>query len=258
MSSSPFFTGKMGGFQLSEARSTEARPVPFPRPASYPRPSSADSSWRQASPPSTSSWRRHSATASTSPPRSLRTPQRTPTPPRRDSLFGSESGNWRVNAAPLKSLRKPSFDDVKLGMVFHLPGKQNVKDSLLSLELNEPNRPWDHPAVVVGKFVQHGQEFVEIRGCTTFHGQQVEAVKPKHQQSFFLLADNDEDVAVHGGTRLGRMAPGSTRFCKRTYVNLSWDSLYPVKYEHLELHNGKLPIQFDQDAVDMIQCRKPF
>ncbi|OAK95886.1 hypothetical protein IQ06DRAFT_360183 [Phaeosphaeriaceae sp. SRC1lsM3a] len=274
MSSTPFSTGKMVSFKASEA---EARPTSFPRccllttktnvqsynlPTSYPRPSSADSSCR-SSPPSASPWRRHSATSSTSstsPPWSLPTPPRTHTPPstRRDSLVGAACGDWRTNAGPQKAPRKPSYYDVKLGMVFHLPGTQAVKDSLLPQNLAPTNRPWDHPAVVIAKFLLNGEEYVQFRTCTTFHGQKVEVAKPKRQQGLFLLADNDEDVVVHGRTRLGEMARGSSRFSKRTYVNLSFESIYSVKYEHLELHNGKLPIQFDQEAIDMIWRCKPF
>lgn len=157
----------------------------------------------------------------------------------------------------LPGINKPSFDDLKPGMVFLLPGDQEVIDAMANSGLEETDRPWEHPAVVTWKFEKDGEEYVKFRTCTTFDHRSVVEAKPEHQRALFLLAENKEDVIPHWGTSLGRMAPCSDTFGKRTYVNLSFNSVYTVKYTMLKLFKGKLPMQFDEEALDMIKRCEP-
>jgi hypothetical protein len=180
-----------------------------------------------------------------------------PSPPPTRGLMGS----WRATAAPPSSSNKslPSFDNVELGMVFYLPAEEKLTGSRIHEQLHGSDQsPWCHPAVIVGKRkAADGEECVEVRLCTTLRGTHVEVKKQFHQQGFFMLADNTEDNTPHGSTILARMT-GSSRFGKRTYINLSFNSKYTVEYRHLTPYNGNPPMQFDADALEKIQSGRPY
>jgi hypothetical protein len=76
--------------------------------------------------------------------------------------------------------------------------------------------------------------------------------KPSHQQKWFLLAANEEDEEPHGDTCLAKMEAGSGKFVRRTYVNLSANSVFPIEYKHLGLFGTKPPMRFDSKARDII------
>jgi hypothetical protein len=171
-------------------------------------------------------------------------------------------GYWRTGATPLSSSSNKnllSFDNVKLGMVFFLPDEQRLAGSRIHEQLRGSYQsPWCHPAVVVGKRkAADGVECVEIRLCTTFDGTHVEEKKLPHQQEFFMLADNAQDNVPHGNTVLAKMIPGSARFGKRSYINLSFKAKYTVEFSHLLPFNGKRPMQFDADALQRIRSCIP-
>ncbi|KAF1921772.1 hypothetical protein BDU57DRAFT_440093 [Ampelomyces quisqualis] len=212
--------------------------------------STSSLSWRRpsSSSSSSSSWRRSSTTPSTpSPPRS-----------RQSSLSSEKSSNWRAGARPLEASSKslPGFDDVELGMVFFLPYDEAPADSKIHATLEETENPWGHPAVVVAKWLDHGKACVRIRLCTSFGGKRIEKAKLPEHHHFFLLADNEEDTTPHEGTALARMA-GSAKFGKRTYVNLSTKSEYPIEYKYLSPWASASQIQFDCKAVNKILSFKP-
>ena len=77
-----------------------------------------------------------------------------------------------------------------------------------------------------------------------------------HHWQYFMLADNDEDRIPHAGTALARVRPGSPRFAKRTYINLSAGSEYIIEYKHLQRWTTKSssgPITFDQSSFEEMQ-----
>lgn len=71
-----------------------------------------------------------------------------------------------------------------------------------------------------------------------------------------MLADNEIDPIPHGNTCLAGVI-GKVKFPKRTYVNLSKDSVYEVEYDFLQPWNEGL-IQFDKAAIQRIKTRNPF
>jgi hypothetical protein len=180
---------------------------------------------------------------------------------RRSSTLSSRlAESWRTDTGPLSLGIKglPCFDEVDLGMVFFLPDIQLQLESRIQDKLAGSSQfPWNHPAVVVAKSVENGEQCVRIRLCTSFRGQRVEDRKPYHQQKYFVLADNSEDLVPHCNTRLARMEPGSASFSKRTYVNMSHDSEYPIEYKHLALWECKPSMRFDHASFEMIManCR---
>jgi hypothetical protein len=139
-------------------------------------------------------------------------------------------------------------------MVFHLPLIEPPADSIIHQRIKQVGQeqaPWNHPAVVVAKWEEGGKQCVSIRLCTTFGGVSVQERKPEHQQKFFLLADNEVDQEPHGNTCLAKMETGSG-FSKRTYVNLSHNSVYPIEYKHLDRYGTKPPMRFDSEARNII------
>lgn len=240
MSSSPYPIGSFGSFKLPSAAN-----------ASWRRSSTTDLSPSPPSPPYPLPWRRRSApTLSTDPTSS--------SPPRGLPGVGANSTNWRVRSTPPPSTIPclPSFGEVKAGTILFLPNT-DLGSSRIHQGLHQDDEPWYHPVVVLGKFVTNGEQCVRIRTCTSFNNQRIEDAKLEHQRRCFLLVDNDADTEVHHGTRLGEMAPGSDRFSKRTYVNLSFNSLYEVEYKHLELFNGKPAMQLDEKTVAMVKNCDP-
>ncbi|KAF2127180.1 hypothetical protein P153DRAFT_295815 [Dothidotthia symphoricarpi CBS 119687] len=231
----------MGCFSISKKvtpRSTPQLP-PSPPPSPPPNP------WTR------SSGRRSPQLPACSPPSPPLTPPLTPPQPpqpARRQAGGSSSrapvpaaspwarGNWRSGAKPLSapSTSVPSYDSVELGHVVKLP-KVTDTSSIIHVGLAQggDQEPWDHPAVITGKFEKGGEQYVRIRLTTSFGGRTVEARKPSHQRRFFILADNAEDQTPHSGTVLASMKAGSARFVKRTYVNLSRNSEYVIEYKHL-------------------------
>ncbi|KAL5120122.1 hypothetical protein ACEQ8H_001947 [Pleosporales sp. CAS-2024a] len=183
-------------------------------------------------------------------------PPRTPSPP-----ASRVSVCWRSTAAPPAAIRKvlPSFDDVEAGMVFYLPDEGDMLGSRIHESIgNQPQSPWCHPAVITRKGVEDdGEECVEIRLCTSFGGMDVVAKKPLQQQALFMLASNSEDENTHGGTCLARLQD-SGRFGKRTYVNLSRNSVYTVEYRRLTAFKGKPPMQFDAVSTQKIIAASPY
>lgn len=187
-------------------------------------------------------------------------PSSPPTPPPSPPVTRGLKGSWRLGAAPPSSIDKalPSFDDVELGMVFHLPTEEKLVGSKIHEYVKGTGQnPWCHPAVVVGKKVDSkGEECVQIRLCTTFNGQTVTERKPAQQRRLFILADNHQDNEPHLGTTLAKMI--GARFGKRTYVNLSENSEYDVEYRYLTSYNGKPPMRFDHESVQKIRSLCPY
>jgi hypothetical protein len=139
-------------------------------------------------------------------------------------------------------------------MVLHLSQDPAPPESRIyqKLQAGESQDPWNHPAVIVGKWIEGGEQCVSIRLCTTFHGVKVVDRKAEHQRKYFLLAANDVDEEPHGDTCLARMEAGSGKFTRRTYVNLSANSVYPIEYKHLGLFGTKPPMRFDSKARAII------
>lgn len=143
-------------------------------------------------------------------------------------------------------------------MVLYLPSTPVPPGSRMEKILaGENQNPGNHPAVVVGKWEDlDGEECVEIRLCTTLCGTDVREKKKKdYQQEWFMLADNTEDNKPHGTTSLATLI-GSARFGRRTYINLSRNSRYPIEYKHLDLWNHKAPMIFD--AISLRRIRRDY
>jgi hypothetical protein len=148
----------------------------------------------------------------------------------------------------------PSFVDLEIGMIFYLPLTPPPASSRIQTELTRRQNqdPWNHPAVVVEKYEDAGEECVKIRLFTTFSERGGLGNKNPHHHHFFMLADNSEDNEPHGNTKLATMK-GRARFGKKTYLNLSADSKYPIEYKHLDLYNNQAPMQFDAISLRNIQ-----
>lgn len=177
----------------------------------------------------------------------------TPSPPSSPPK-ASASLAWRIGAKPLSSDDKgmPSFEDLELGMVLYLPAIPPPSSSRMHKVLvGKKQEPWNHAVVVVGKWSDPGEECVEIRICTSFNGKHVEEACPNHQ-GLHMLAANSEDNKPHGTTSLATII-GHARFSKRTYINLSADSHYPIEYKHLDLWEKKSPMKFDDISLQRIR-----
>lgn len=142
---------------------------------------------------------------------------------------GFSSSNWLNSPSPdaIKS-KTPSYEDIALGTVFFLstppPSNSIIHEKLLSSNQNS----WEHPAVITGKFIKDGKQCVYIRLCSTFGGRRVEDHKRREHWRYHILTDNETDANPHDGSSLARMAPGSGKFQKRTYVNISPEAEYPI------------------------------
>jgi hypothetical protein len=138
-------------------------------------------------------------------------------------------------------------------MVLHLsnpaPPESRIHQKLLAGGAQDP---WNHPAVIVGKWIADGEQCVSIRLCTTFHGTRIVDYKTARHQKLYVLAANEEDEKPHGDTCLAEMEAGSGKFGRRTYVNLSANSVFPIEYKHLGLFGTKPPMRFDSKARDTI------
>jgi hypothetical protein len=177
--------------------------------------------------------------------------------PLRTSSSSSQSvQSWRSGARPLSSVSTvmPSFKDLEIGMIFHLPETPAPVSSKIQKELTcrQNQNPWKHPVVVVRKYEDAGVECVDIRLFTSFGERGGLSNKNPHHHRFFMLADNSVDNTPHGNTKLVTMK-GNARFGKVTYLNLSADSQYPIEYKHLELYNNQSPMQFDAISLRNIQ-----
>jgi hypothetical protein len=193
------------------------------------------------------SWRRGDP-SSTPPPSSSPSPSPSPSPP------PFSSTNWRAGASSLlPEINLPSFDNVELGMVFHLPENPAPANSRIQAKLaREPQSPWNHPVVITRMWEENGEQCVSFRTCTTFKGQHIEIARKPHEQTQFLLAANHEDEVPHGTTHLAMMETGSKTFARRTYVNLRPGSEFEIEYKHLALFGHKPPMKFDSDALERI------
>jgi hypothetical protein len=164
--------------------------------------------------------------------------------------------SWRIGAGPSSSVKKgiPSFKDLEIGMIFYLPLTPAPASSRIHTELTRRRNqePWNHPAVVVDKYLDAGEECVKIRLFTTFSGRGGLESKDLRHHHFFMLADNREDTVPHGDTDLATMK-GGAKFGKKTYLNLSAESQYPIEYKHLDLYNNHAPMQFDAFSLHLIQ-----
>ena len=116
--------------------------------------------------------------------------------------------------------------------------------------------PWGHPAVIVGMFQHGGKQCVKIRLCSSFHGHRIEDHKKAEQWGYHILAANEEDEVPYPGSQLATMASGSGKFEKRTYVNLSPNSEYPIELANLMPWKGTLPLTFDLPSLQrIINCQ---
>lgn len=149
-------------------------------------------------------------------------------------------------------------EDVQLGSVLFLPNEAPPPDSIMQQMLagELAQKPWGHPAVVTSKFVQGGEQCATIRLCTSFGNQRVEVAKQTEQCQYYVLADNEADTMPHLGSRLATMAPGSGRFQKRTYVNLSPRAVYPIELKFLKPFIGR-SMRFDGASTQrIINCQE--
>lgn len=210
--------------------------LPTPTAPSWTWCTSSPNSSPPCSPPShpTTAWRRRSSSSSSEP--------------------WATSKNWRTNTPPLPTRILPRYEDVELGDVLLLPPQLPPPNSIIFEKLagSADQRPWGHPAVITGKFVEAGKECVRIRLCTTFGGRKIEDVKQIHQRKMYVLTDNQYDAKPHKGTRLVKMADSSGKFQKRSYVNLSWNAEYPIEFEHLTRWTGRMPLKFDAESTQRI------
>jgi hypothetical protein len=141
--------------------------------------------------------------------------------------------------------------------VLNLPKIPESADSIIHRQMDRDENPWNHPAVVIRKWVgEDGEKLVDIRLCTTFGGARIENHKAERHWGLFALANNDQDTAPHPNGCLATMAPTSDRFKKRTYVNLSPGGAKTVKYRFLTTWAtaSGTPIQFDKEWTEEI-CR---
>ncbi|KAF1830879.1 hypothetical protein BDW02DRAFT_582549 [Decorospora gaudefroyi] len=187
------FSGPMGHFSFKPAPGGRSTPptqtlaaIAATTPTS-PSPTSTPSS----SPPSTTpSWRRRptSSTSSSSPGSSPKNSSQKP---------WVTGGDWR-SAKPLTPSEKapevPAFDELKLGEVLFLPGKQLPHDSIF-WQHPERGNPQCHPVVVVGKWSDGGEEYVHYRMLTSFGGQRLESSRKPQYWQHYMMCQNQEDQA---------------------------------------------------------------
>ncbi|KAJ4365247.1 hypothetical protein N0V83_008866 [Neocucurbitaria cava] len=151
----------------------------------------------------------------------------------------------------------PTYKECRPGDVVHLPLQEPAEDSIIWRKLN-PNgseQPWNHPAVIIGKIEEDGKQCLRIRLCTSFGGRRIDKCKEPRHRNFYVLVDNKQDNTTHNSTRLTTLAPGSDKFTRRTYVNLSYGSEYFIEYKYLESWGPKL-IQLDAESTQrIIDCR---
>jgi hypothetical protein len=148
---------------------------------------------------------------------------------------------------------------VQVGQVFNLPKIPESSDSIIHRQMGRDENPWNHPVVVIRKWVgDGGEELVDIRMCTTFGGARIENHKVERQWGLFALADNDQDRVPHPNGRFATMAPSSDRFKKRTYINLSPGAAKSVEYRFLTswVTASGMPIQFDKTWAEEIRIAK--
>ncbi|CAO2658751.1 Nn.00g064740.m01.CDS01 [Neocucurbitaria sp. VM-36] len=211
-----------GGGQ-SWRRSTSSSPLPSP-PSTPPN--------------STPSWRRRSSSSFSN-----------------DSQTSwASSSNWRASSPPQSSkvTSLPAYEEAQPGDVLLLPPEQPPSDSIIYKKLGtSTEKPWGHPAVITGKFEEDGKQCVRIRLCTTFGGRRIEAHRKPEHWNLFVLADNEVDAKPHNSTCLAMLAPGSGKFLKRTYVNLGYNSEYPIEFKYLERW-GWTPVKFDAKSTQRI------
>ncbi|KAF2833940.1 hypothetical protein CC86DRAFT_415965 [Ophiobolus disseminans] len=211
----------------SRRRQGSSSPPPAWSPASSSSQRSSNSSWRRSLTPS---------------------PPSTPSP-------SNCSSAWRTNAGPPPSIGLPSWEKARVGDIVYLDPISAPLDSVIhgKLAMESPQSPWGHPAIILGKYEKSGVQCVDIRLCTSFDNKTVMQRKPERQWGLFMLVDNDQDRQPHAGTTLGTVVPGSPRFSKRTYINLSANSAYPIEYKYLTRWNPpKGQIQIDQDTVKKV------
>jgi hypothetical protein len=117
-------------------------------------------------------------------------------------------------------------------MVVYLPDCPPPDSSIIwdKLARESTQRPWNHPAVIVGK----GEGCVFIRLCTSFGGRSLETARIRKFWELYLAADEH--------------AAG-----KKTWVNLSPNSRYPIEYHHLRpVEGASEKIKFSQKSIDRI------
>ncbi|KAF1940841.1 hypothetical protein EJ02DRAFT_494021 [Clathrospora elynae] len=115
----------------------------------------------------------------------------------------------------------------------------------------------DHPIVITDKFLLNGKGCVRFRGCTNFGGRRIEEKKADRldQMDYYALALNDENIESHGRTSLLKMAPDSSTFAKRTYVNLSPNAEMQIELAQLQIWSGRKPLKFSQSSIqNIINC----
>ncbi|KAF1960263.1 hypothetical protein CC80DRAFT_289751 [Byssothecium circinans] len=191
---------------------------------------------------------------SPSPPRAG--PPSPPSPARTRSPRNARSNDdWRNGAGPLPSKRFPTFDDMRVGMVFKLPTEPEVAATSCfhysKLQQEESSGIWEHPVVVVDKHA--AKKTVEFLICTSFGGKGVPSTKSRSSRDAHLLCDNRSDIAEHNDKSRLTFLPDSCKFQKATYVNPRCCK-FEIEYDQLkEWENQfKRPMEFDAESVERI------
>ncbi|CAN9292025.1 unnamed protein product [Alternaria alternata] len=153
------------------------------------------------------------------------------------SSFSSSSSDWHSESPlPRRKAGLPSFERLEDGDILYLPATPIPSSSIIRKHPNQ-SEVENHLVVVLGKRRYHGKYIVSFRQFTTFHGISVEEKKPERQRGFFMLCDNDESMTTESTNPIARMALGLP-LKKRSYINLSPNSLFEIEYEYLDsFHN---------------------
>ncbi|KNG52275.1 hypothetical protein DDE82_000481 [Stemphylium lycopersici] len=218
------------------------RPTTPPPPPTSPTPSSSSSSSSSSPPPPPHvSWRSRSSS-----------PQSSPSPLRAQNPWASKS-NWR-NGSPPKpkpTIGKPEFENLVEGQVLYL-----AWPPLSSIFWKHPGMsdPEGHPVVVIAKRKNRaGENCVDFRITTTFGGKRLQDKKSAYHWQYFMQCENSVEMVNQNEVRLAKMAPDSEVFKKRSYVNMSPNSLYHIEYEHLSAFRDQPELRFDKQTVSEIK-----
>ncbi|RMZ66173.1 hypothetical protein GMOD_00005250 [Pyrenophora seminiperda CCB06] len=169
----------------------------------------------------------------------------------------SSPRNWRNTspsaATPPKACKKPDFQDLVEGQILYLRDSVAIQDSLRSN--NQGGNPVDHPVVILGKFNKKGAECVQFRHLTSFGGKSLEERKPEHQRHFFLPCESQDGSSPSEGAHIATLEAGSGVLAKRSYVNLSPNSIYQIEYTHLEVYKDQESLRFDTASTSYIKSK---
>ena len=68
-----------------------------------------------------------------------------------------------------------------------------------------------------------------------------------------MQCENSVETVNQNQVRLAKMAPDSEVFKKRSYVNMSPNSLYSVEYKHLSVFRDQPKLKFDKQTISEIK-----